>query len=76
MPEPPRRKRSSERPDVQSGVPNPMEEENFPTESPTRRAVERDMREPSNVRGPSSPIPRRDPPLKEAEDREEAEPKE
>ena len=45
--------------------PNPMHEENFPTRSPTRDAVEREMREPSNVRGPSDPAPRRVPPLKE-----------
>lgn len=62
MPE--RRRRSSE---ADQG-PNPMEEENFPTESPTRRAVERDMREPSNIRGPSEPIPRRRPPIQEADE--------
>ena len=45
--------------------PNPMDEENFPTRSPTRDAVEREMREPSNVRGPADPAPRRAPPAKE-----------
>ncbi|HVM45797.1 MAG TPA: hypothetical protein VM582_07660 [Candidatus Thermoplasmatota archaeon] len=62
-PQEPRRRRTSS--------PNPMEEENFPTRSPTRDAVEREMREPSNVRGPSSPVPRREPPAKEAEAAEE-----
>lgn len=47
---------------------NPMHEENFPTHSPTRDAVERDMREPSNLRGPAQPPPQRRPPLKEAGD--------
>lgn len=37
--------------------PNPMDEENFPPNSPTRRAVNREMDEPSNVRGPSKPTP-------------------
>lgn len=45
---PPRRRKASS--------PNPMEEENFPTSSPTRRAVEREMDEPSNLRGPSDPV--------------------
>lgn len=48
--------------------PSPMDEENFPTDNPTRRAVDREMREPSNVRGPTDPIPRRRPPLQEAEE--------
>ena len=56
------------KPSDASQGPNPMEEENFPTDSPTRRAVERDMREPSNVRGPSDPIPRRRPPIQEADE--------
>lgn len=41
------------------------EEENFPKRSPTRDAVEREMREPSNLRGPA-PAKRRMPPMKEA----------
>lgn len=48
--------------------PNPMDEENFPTDNPTRRAVDREMREPSNIRGPAEPIPRRKPPIHEAGD--------
>lgn len=47
---------------------NPMEEENFPEHSPTRDAVEREMREPGNVRGPTRPVPRTRPPLPEASD--------
>lgn len=47
---------------------NPMEEENFPSHSPTRDAVEREMREPGNVRGPTRPTPEKRPPLKEAGD--------
>lgn len=43
----------------QSPATNPMEEENFPPKSPTRRAVERQMDEPSNVRGPTNPTPSR-----------------
>lgn len=46
--------------------PNPMEEENFPTRSPTRDAVEREMQEPSNIRGPAQPAPRKTPPTQEA----------
>ena len=51
--------------------PNPMDEENFPPRSPTRDAVEREMREPSNVRGSHEPVPRREPPAKEVEAKEE-----
>lgn len=51
-----------------AGSPNPMDEENFPTNNPTRRAVERDMKEPSNVRGPSDPTPHKKPPIQEAGD--------
>lgn len=47
---------------------NPMEEENFPPRSPTRDAVEREMREPGNVRGPARPTPEKRPPLKEVGD--------
>lgn len=47
---------------------NPMDEENFPTRSPTRDAVEREMREPSNVRGPAHPTPARKPPIHEADE--------
>lgn len=36
----------------------PMEEENFPTRSPTRDAVEREMDEPGNLQG-SHPIHRK-----------------
>ena len=50
-----------------------MEEENFPGRSPTRDAVEQKMQEPSNVRGPTDPIPREEPPRKEATGDEEEE---
>ena len=50
-----------------------MDEENFPERSPTRDAVEREMREPSNVRGSNEPVPRREPPAKEAADEGEGE---
>lgn len=43
------------------------EEENFPRRSPTRDAVEREMREPSNLRAPA-PKRRQMPSVKEAED--------
>lgn len=46
---------------------NPMDEENFPDRSPTRDAVEREMDEPSNLRGPAHPKPRREPPTYEGE---------
>lgn len=49
---------------------NPMEEENFPSRSPTRDAVEREMREPGNLRGPASPTPRKSPPMKELDEEE------
>lgn len=50
---------------------NPMDEENFPDRSPTRDAVEREMREPGNLRGPASGAPRRTPPTKELDEEEE-----
>lgn len=37
----------------------PMDEENFPTNNPTRRAADKHMDEPSNVRGPTNPTPSR-----------------
>lgn len=52
--------------------PNPMEEENFPTRSPTRDAVEREMREPGNLHGPAEPAPRRKPPVKDMREEEGA----
>ncbi len=52
--------------------PSPMDEENFPTRSPTRDAVEREMREPSNVRGPGDPAPKRKPPVREMREEEGA----
>ena len=52
--------------------PSPMDEENFPTRSPTRDAVEREMREPSNVRGPAEPAPKRKPPVREMREEEGA----
>ncbi len=48
--------------------PSPMDEENFPTRSPTRDAVEREMQEPGNIRGPTEPIPKRKPPIHDLED--------
>lgn len=41
--------------------PNPMEEENFPRNNPTRKSADKNMREPSNVRGSQDPVPRRMP---------------
>ena len=46
--------------------PTPMDEENFPTRSPTRDAVEREMREPENL-APPLPMDRKKRPLKEFE---------
>lgn len=46
---------------------SPMEEENFP-DSPQRRAADREMDEPSNLRPSADPIPRRRAPAREAED--------
>lgn len=38
---------------------NPMEEENFPVNNPTRRAADKHMDEPSNIRPPTKPTPSR-----------------
>lgn len=48
--------------------PNPMEEENFPTNNPTRKSADKNMREPSNVRGSRDPVPDKGVPNKEAGD--------
>ena len=39
--------------------PNPMDEENFPPNNPTRKSAEKHMNEPSNVRGSRDPVPKR-----------------
>lgn len=44
-----------------TATPNPMDEENFPPNNPTRRSAEKHMNEPSNVRGSQDPVPRRMP---------------
>lgn len=59
MPEPERRRLKPQ---------NPMDEENFPERSPTRDAVEREMQEPGNIRGPARPLPQKRPPLQEVGD--------
>jgi len=41
--------------------PNPMDEENFPRNNPTRKSADKHMSEPSNVRGSRDPVPRRMP---------------
>lgn len=58
----------SRRKEERSIAPNPMEEANFPEDSPTRRAVEREMREPANVRPSGSPLPRQRPPIQEIDE--------
>lgn len=40
-------------------TPNPMDEENFPPNNPTRKSAEKHMNEPSNVRGSKEPVPKR-----------------
>jgi hypothetical protein len=39
--------------------PDPMDEENFPPNNPTRKSAEKHMNEPSNVRGSRDPVPKR-----------------
>lgn len=46
--------------------PDPMEEENFPQNNPTRKSADKHMREPSNVRGSRDPVPRKPQPIHEA----------
>ena len=45
--------------------PDPMGEENFPRNNPTRRSADEKMSEPSNVRPSNDPLPRRTPPTQE-----------
>lgn len=46
--------------------PNPMDEENFPRNNPTRKSADKNMREPSNVRGSKDPVPDKPQPIQEA----------
>lgn len=41
------------------------DEENFPRRSPTRDAVDREMKEPRNLREPAQPKPKKSPPTRE-----------
>lgn len=49
---------------------DPTQEENFP-DNPTRRAADREMNEPSNLRPSARPTPRSDVPVRELEEEEE-----
>ncbi|HET6404786.1 MAG TPA: hypothetical protein VFH78_09065 [Candidatus Thermoplasmatota archaeon] len=50
-----------------SGNVDPTAEENFP-DNPTRRAADREMNEPANLRPSARPLPRREPPARELDE--------